>query len=256
MAIRDQALDGCVALVTGGSRGIGRAICVALASRGARVVVNYRERQDAADETVALCATAGAKSPASTSRFDVADRAEATSAIDRIASEQGGLHILVNNAGIALNGLLLRFKDADWDRTIAVNLGGAYACSKAAARHLLKAKERGRVIHLTSVVGEMGNAGQAAYAAAKAGIIGFTRAMAREVASRGVTVNAVAPGYIETDMTAEHLPEAARAQLMTQIPMARIGAPEDVANAVAFLAGPEAAYITGQVLRVNGGLLM
>jgi len=254
MAIRDKALDGCVALVTGGSRGIGRAVCVALAGRGARVVVNFRERQDAADETVALCAEAGGA--AVVSRFDVGDRAEAAAAIDRIAGEQGGLHILVNNAGIALNGLLMRFKDADWDRTIAVNLGGVYACSKAAARHLLKAKERGRVVNLTSVVGEMGNAGQSAYAAAKAGIIGFTKAMAREVASRGVTVNAVAPGYIETDMTAEHLPEAARAQLMSQIPMARIGAPEHVAGAVAFLAGPEAAYVTGQVLRVNGGLLM
>jgi 3-oxoacyl-[acyl-carrier protein] reductase len=254
MAIRDQALDGCVALVTGGSRGIGRAICVALAGRGARVVVNYVARQDAADETVALCAAAGGK--ATVSRFDVADRAAAAAAIDQIARDEGGLHILVNNAGIALNGLLLRFKDEDWDRTIAVNLGGVYACSKAAARHLLKARDKGRVIHLTSVVGEMGNTGQAAYAAAKAGIIGFSRAMARELASRGVTVNAVAPGYIETDMTAEHLPEAARAQLMAQIPMARIGAPDDVAGVVAFLAGPEAAYVTGQVLRVNGGLLM
>jgi 3-oxoacyl-[acyl-carrier protein] reductase len=254
MAIRDQALGGCVALVTGGSRGIGRAVCVALAARGAKVVVNYRERQEAAAETAALCAAAGGA--AVTSGFDVADRAQVAAAIDRIASEQGGLHILVNNAGIALNGLLLRYKDEDWDRSMAVNLGGVYACSKAAARHLLKAKERGRVIHLTSVVGEMGNAGQVAYAAAKAGIIGFTRAMAREVATRGVTVNAVAPGYIETDMTAEHLPEAARAQLMAQIPMARIGAPEDVAGVVAFLAGPEAAYVTGQVVRVNGGLLM
>jgi len=254
MSIRDKALDGCVALVTGGSRGIGRAVCVALAARGARVVVNYREQQGAADRTAELCAAAGGQ--AVTSRFDVADRAEVAAAIERIASEQGGLHILVNNAGIALNGLLLRFKDDDWDRTIAVNLGGVYACSKAAARHLLKAKQRGRVIHLTSVVGEMGNAGQAAYAAAKAGIIGFTKAMAREVAPRGVTVNAVAPGYIETDMTAEHLPEAARAQLMSQIPMGRIGTPDEVADVVAFLAGPEAAYVTGHVLRVNGGLLM
>src|SRR5688572_1407859 len=166
MAIRDQALDGCVALVTGGSRGIGRAICVALAGRGASVVVNYVARRDAADETVALCTGAGGK--ATVSQFDVADRAAVAAAIDHIAVDQGGLHILVNNAGIALNGLLLRFKDDDWDRTIAVNLGGVYACSKAAARHLLKAKNKGRVIHLTSVVGEMGNAGQGAYAAAKA----------------------------------------------------------------------------------------
>jgi 3-oxoacyl-[acyl-carrier protein] reductase len=254
MAIRDRALDGMVALVTGGSRGIGRAICVALAGRGARVVVNYREQAKAADETVAMCSAAGGD--AVTSGFDVADRAQVTAAIDRIASEQGGLHILVNNAGIALNGLLLRYRDDDWERTMAVNLGGVYACSKAASRHLLKAKERGRVIHLTSVIGETGNPGQSAYAAAKAGIIGFTKAMAREVASRGVTVNAVSPGYIDTDMTAEHLPEAARAQFMAQIPLGRIGSPEEVASVVAFLAGPEAAYVTGQVVRVNGGLLM
>jgi 3-oxoacyl-[acyl-carrier protein] reductase len=254
MAIRDRALEGCVALVTGGSRGIGRAVCVALAARGARVVVNYRAQAAAADETVSLCAAAGGEAVAS--GFDVTDRAAVSAAIERIASEQGGLHILVNNAGIALNGLLLRYKDDDWDRTMAVNVGGVYSCSKAAARHILKAKERGRFIHITSVVGEMGNAGQAAYASAKAAVIGLTRSMAREVAARGVTVNAVAPGYIETDMTAEEMSEASREKFLTQIPMQRIGSPEDVAGVVAFLAGPEAAYVTGQVLRVNGGLLM
>jgi 3-oxoacyl-[acyl-carrier protein] reductase len=252
--IRDSALQGCVALVTGGSRGIGRSVCAALAGRGAKVVVNFQSREDAAAETVEMCRAAGGS--AVSSRFDVADRAQVAEAMGKLVTDHGGLHVLVNNAGIAINGLLLRFKDEDWDRSLAVNLGGLYACSKTAMRHLLKAKERGRVINITSVVGEMGNGGQAAYAAAKAAIIGFTKAMAKEVASRGVTVNAVSPGYIETDMTAAHLPEAQKALLMAQVPAGRIGSPDDVAGPVAFLAGPEAAYITGAVLRVNGGLLM
>jgi 3-oxoacyl-[acyl-carrier protein] reductase len=254
MAIQDKALDGCVALVTGGSRGIGRAASVALAARGATVVINYQSREEAAAETAELCRAAGGH--ASTSRFDVSDRAQVAEAVSQIATDQGGLHILVNNAGIAVNGLLLRFKDEDWDRTLSVNLGGVFACSKAALRHLLKAKERGRVINISSVVGEMGNGGQAAYAAAKAAVIGFTKAMAREVSSRGVTVNCITPGYIDTDMTAAELPEAQRGQLMSQIPLGRIGSAQDVAGPVSFLAGPEAGYITGAVLRVNGGLLM
>ena len=252
--IRDRALDGAVAVVTGGSRGIGRAISLALAARGANVIVNYQSREDAANETVAACREHGGVAHAL--RFDVADRGQVAAAIEKVVADHGGLHVLVNNAGIAINGLMLRFKDDDWDRTMAVNLGGMYACTKSALRHLLKAKERGRVVNITSVVGEMGNGGQGAYAAAKAAMIGFTKAMAREVASRGVTVNAVAPGYIETDMTSEHLPDAARAALMSQIPLGRIGKPEEVANAVAFLSGPDSAYITGAVLRVNGGLLM
>ncbi len=252
--IKDSALQGCVALVTGGSRGIGRAVSVALASRGAKVVVNYQSREDAAAETVELCNAAGGA--AVSSRFDVADRAQVAEAIDKLVGENGGLHLLVNNAGVAINGLLLRFKDDDWDRSLAVNLGGLYACSKLAMRHLLKAKERGRVVNVTSVVGEMGNGGQSAYAAAKAAIIGFTKSMAKEVASRGVTVNAVSPGYIDTDMTSAQLPEAQKTLLMAQIPAGRIGSADDVAGPVAFLCGPEAAYITGAVLRVNGGLLM
>lgn len=252
--IRDRALDGAVAVVTGGSRGIGRAISLALAARGANVIVNYQSREDAALETVAACAEHGGVAHAL--RFDVADRGQVAAAIEKVVADHGGLHVLVNNAGIAKNGLMLRFKDEDWDQTIAVNLGGMYACSKAALKYLLKARERGRIVNISSVVGEMGNGGQGAYAAAKAAMIGFTKAMAREVASRGVTVNAVAPGYIETDMTADHLPEAARATLMSQIPLGRIGKPEEVANAVAFLSGPDSAYITGAVLRVNGGLLM
>jgi 3-oxoacyl-[acyl-carrier protein] reductase len=254
MAIEDRALEGAVALVTGGSRGIGRSICEMLARRGAKVAVNYVSREDAAREAAELVEKAGGE--AVLAPFDVADEAACTDGIARLAKDCGQLDILVNNAGIAVNGLLLRFKNEDWERVMRVNVTGTFTATRAASRHLLKAKERGRIINITSVVGESGNAGQAAYAASKAAILGLTRALARELSSRGVTVNAVSPGYIETDMTSEHLPEAARAELMKQIPLARIGTPVDVANMVAFLAGPEAAYITGQVIRVNGGMLM
>lgn len=254
MAIFDKALDGAVALVTGGSRGIGRATCVALGRRGATVIINYVSREDAARETAGLVEQAGGK--AALAAFDVADGAAVKDGITRIGKDHGGLAILVNNAGVALNGLLLRFKDEDWKRTLDINLTGAFQCSRAAAGLLLKARDKGRIVNVTSVVGEMGNAGQVAYAAAKAGMIGLTKAMARELAPRGVTVNAIAPGYIETDMTAESLPEAARAKLMENIPLARIGQPGEIGDMVAFLCGPEAAYVTGQVLRVNGGMLM
>jgi 3-oxoacyl-[acyl-carrier protein] reductase len=252
--IVDKALEGRVALVTGGSRGIGRAICVALANRGAKVIVNYAGREDAARETAALVEQAGGK--AAVAQFDVANGEQVTESIKAIGKDHGGLDILVNNAGVAINGLLMRFKDEQWDKVLDTNLAGAFHTARAAAGLLLRAKERGRIINITSVVGESGNAGQVAYAASKAGLIGLTTTLAKELASRGVTVNAVSPGFIETDMTAEHLPEAQRAALLEQIPLARIGAADDVAHAVAFLAGPEAAYITGQVLRVNGGMLM
>jgi 3-oxoacyl-[acyl-carrier protein] reductase len=254
MALTDRALEGRVALVTGGSRGIGRAICVALARRGARVVINYASREDAARETAELVTAAGGT--AALSPFDVASAEAATEAIKQLGKDHGGLDILVNNAGVAINGLLLRYKDDQWQRTLQVNLGGAFHCARAAASLLLRAKEHGRIINITSVVGESGNGGQVAYAASKAGLIGLTRSLAKELASRGVTANAVSPGFIDTDMTAEHLPEAARGKLLEQIPLARIGLADDVAHAVAFLAGPEAGYITGQILRVNGGLLM
>ena len=254
MAITDRALEGRVALVTGGSRGIGRAICVALARRGAKVVINYASREDAARETAELVTAAGGT--AVLSAFDVAAPEAVTEAIKAIGKDHGGLDVLVNNAGVAINGLLLRYKDDQWARTLQVNLGGAFHCARAAASLLLRAKEHGRIINITSVVGESGNGGQVAYASSKAGLIGLTQSLAKELASRGVTANAVSPGFIDTDMTAEHLPEAARAKLLEQIPLSRIGLADDVAHAVAFLAGPEAAYITGQVLRVNGGLLM
>jgi len=254
MAIIDKALAGRVALVTGGSRGIGRGIAVALGRRGAKVIINYASREEAARTAVTEVEEAGGQ--AEISQFDVADSAAVTEAIKAIGKNHGGLDILVNNAGVAVNGMLMRFTDEQWNKTLDTNLKGAFHCLRAASMLILKAKGAGRIINITSVIGEMGNGGQLAYAASKAGLIGMTMSTARELASRGVTCNAVSPGFIETDMTAEHLPEAARGKLLEQIPLGRIGRSEDVADAVAFLAGPEAAYITGQVLRVNGGLLM
>ena len=254
MAIVDKALAGRVALVTGASRGIGRAIAVALGARGAKVVINYASREDAAREAAAAVEAAGGQ--AVISQFDVANSGAVTDAIKAIGKDHGGLDILVNNAGVAVNGLLMRFTDEQWMKTLNTNLAGAFFCVRAASTLLLKSKENGRIINITSVVGEQGNAGQAAYAASKAGLIGFTMSTARELASRGVTCNAIAPGFIDTDMTAEHLPEAQRAKLLEQIPLGKIGKADDIGAAAAFLAGPEAAYITGQVLRVNGGMLM
>ena len=254
MAIEDKALQGKVALVTGGSRGIGRAICVALGRRGAKVVVNYASREDAARETAAAVEQAGGE--AAVAGFDVADRDAATEAIKGLGKQHGGLHILVNNAGVAINGLVMRYKPADWAKILDVNLGGAFWCSQAATPQLLRAKADGRIINISSVVGEIGNAGQAAYAATKAGLLGLTKSLAREYAGRGVCVNAIAPGFIATDMTDEHLPEDQREKLLAEIPLGRIGSADDVAHLTAFLAGPEAGYITGQVLRVNGGMLM
>jgi 3-oxoacyl-[acyl-carrier protein] reductase len=238
-----------VALVTGGSRGIGRAIAIALAKDGLDVIVNYTANEAAATETLSLMGGG------SLSRFDVADGAQVDAAIKQIATEKGRLDVLVNNAGIAIDGLLLRTKKDDWQHTLDVNLTGAFHCCKAAARHLLKS-DHGRIVNLSSVVGEQGNAGQVSYAASKAGLIGLTKTLAREFASRGITVNCVTPGFIETDMTAAHVQGETREALLKQIPLGRIGKAEDVAEAVRFLVSEAASYVTGQVVRVNGGLLM
>lgn len=243
-----------VALVTGASRGIGRAIAIALGSCGAKVVVNYHSQDAAAAETVAAVREAGGDALAMP--FDVADAGAVDAAVKAIGSACGGLHIVINNAGVAVNTLTLGAKDADFRRAIDINLGGTFHCTRAALRLLMRAPGGGRIVNITSVVGEAGSAGQAPYAAAKAGIVGLTKSWAREYASRGLTVNAVSPGVIATDMIAAEMPEARKDEVMKAIPLGHMGSVDDVAHAVVFLAGPRAAYITGQVLRVNGGLFM
>lgn len=245
-------LEGRVALVTGGSRGIGRAISVALARAGAFVVVNYRGNEAAANETLGEIERAGGKGVAM--GFDVADAAAVDAAVSGIVERHGSLDILVNNAGLALDQLLMRVKPEEIERTFATNVAGAIYCAKAAIRPMMR-KKHGRIIQISSVVAETGNPGQVVYSASKAALIGMTKTLAREYASRGITVNSVAPGFIETDMTSE-LPEAARQGILTQTPVGRIGRPEEVAAAVLFLACDEASYVTGQTLGVNGGMYM
>jgi 3-oxoacyl-[acyl-carrier protein] reductase len=241
-----------VVLVTGGSRGIGRSIALAFAKQGATVVISYAGNEAAAQETLGLIQAAGAKGESV--RFDVADTAACASTVEGIVKTHGRLDVLVNNAGVAVDGLVMRVKDEDWDKQLDTNLKGAFALIRAASRPMMK-QRGGAIINLTSVVGEMGNGGQAAYSASKAGLIGLTKSVARELASRNIRVNAVSPGFIGTDMTS-HLEGETREKMLAAIPLGRLGSPEDVANAVLFLASDTAAYITGEVLKVNGGMYM
>jgi 3-oxoacyl-[acyl-carrier protein] reductase len=243
-------LSGKIAIVTGASRGIGRAIAQTLASRGAHVVAAARGENAA--ETVALITEAGGRSERAT--VDVTDQGSVDALMADTIARHGRIDILVNNAGIARDQLLLRMKRADWDEVIATNLTSGFTAVQAALKPMLKQRS-GRIISISSVVGQAGNPGQANYAASKAGLIGFSKAVAREVASRGITVNVVAPGLVATDMTAA-LTARAQDDWATQIPLGRIGTPQDVAAAVCFLASDEASYITGQVLAVNGGMYM
>ena len=243
---------GKTAVVTGGSRGLGRAVCLELAKGGANVVLCYAGNEAAAKETTAACEALGAKALAV--QCNVAKADEVKALMDAAVKEFGRIDILVNNAGITRDGLLMMMKEEDFDAVIAANLKGTFLCMKAVSRIMMK-QRYGRIVNLSSVVGLRGNAGQVNYAASKAGVVGMTKSLAKELASRGVTVNAVAPGFIATDMTAA-MTDAAKEATLASIPLQRLGAPEDVAHAVAFLASDEAAYITGQVLCVDGGMAM
>ena len=238
-----------IALVTGASRGIGRAIALTLAQRGFKVIGTATSESGAAAISDALAAYGGRGIA-----LDVTDSAALDAAIDGIVKHEGGLHVLVNNAGITRDMLAMRLKDDDWDAVIDTNLKAVFRASRAVIRPMMK-QRAGRIINITSVVGASGNPGQANYCAAKAGVAGMTRSLARELGSRNITVNCVAPGFIATDMT-DTLPEAQKAALMAQIPLGRLGSPADIAEAVAFLASPAAAYITGTEMHVNGGMYM
>ena len=247
----EKTLDKQIAIVTGASRGIGRAIALELARRGATVIGTATSESGATAITEAFNA-AGINGRGAV--LDVNDAAAADALIDGTVKEFGALHVLVNNAGITQDQLAMRMKDDDWDAVIDTNLRSVFRLSRAVLRPMMKARG-GRIINITSVVGSSGNAGQANYAAAKAGVAGMTRALAREIGSRGITVNCVAPGFIDTDMT-KNLPQEQQTALKTQIPLGRLGSPEDIAHAVAFLASPQAGYITGTTLHVNGGMYM
>lgn len=247
----EKTLDKQVAIVTGASRGIGRAIALELARQGATVIGTATSESGAAGISAAF-AEAGVTGRGAVLNVNDAEAAEAL--IDATVKEFGALHVLVNNAGITQDQLAMRMKDDDWDAVIDTNLKSVFRLSRAVLRPMMKARG-GRIINITSVVGSAGNPGQANYAAAKAGVAGMTRALAREIGSRGITVNCVAPGFIDTDMT-KTLPEEQQTALKTQIPLGRLGSPDDIAHAVAFLASPQAGYITGTTLHVNGGMYM
>lgn len=247
-----KSLKNKVALVTGASRGIGRAIALEFAERGATVIVNYSANEEAAKKTIELMGESGKN--ARVLGFDVSDEEAVFLKIDSILKDFSRIDILVNNAGITIDGLLMRLKSEDFDRQMATNLKGAFNCSKACIRSMIKNRS-GRIINISSVVGEMGNPGQSVYAAAKAGLIGLTKSLAKELSSRNILVNAITPGYIETDMTKDIIEKGGDA-VLAGIPLGRLGTPEDVAKAAAFLASDDASYITGHVLAVNGGIYM
>jgi 3-oxoacyl-[acyl-carrier protein] reductase len=245
-------LNGQVALVTGASRGIGRAIALALSQAGAHVVINYRGNQQAAESTLDELSGKGGRGELC--QFDVSIETQVDAAVKKIVDRQGKVDILVNNAGMTVDNLLIRVKSEDWDQVIGTNLRGTVLCTKSVCRVMIR-QRYGRIVNLSSVVGQTGNVGQSVYAATKAGILGFTKSMARELAPRGITVNAVAPGFIETEMTASLAPQH-QEEFLRAIPLGRFGRSEEVAQLVGFLVGSEAAYITGQVIGVNGGLYM
>jgi 3-oxoacyl-[acyl-carrier protein] reductase len=246
------SLEGRVAVVTGASRGIGRAIALELAQRGAAVIVNYHSSDEAAESVVRQIEAAGGRAKAL--QADVSNYQQAQELIKAAVDAYGGLDILVNNAGITRDMLIMMMTEEDWDRVQDTNLKSTFNCSKAAVRHMMR-KRYGRIINITSVSGQMGNAGQTNYSASKAGQMGFTKALAREVAARNITVNAIAAGFIDTDIWA-NIPEEARQAALALIPLGRKGQPEEIAYAVAFLASDQAAYITGQILGIDGGMAM
>lgn len=243
---------GKVAFVSGGSRGIGRACCLELARRGAAVVFSYQQSAAGAEQT--LAGIAGLDGRGRALQLDVADPAACARAIEETVAAFGRLDVLVNNAGIHLDALALRVKPEDWDRQFAVNVGGAFQLSRAASKVMMRQEGGGAIVFVSSIVGEMGNPGQSVYAASKAALVGLTKSLARELAGRTIRVNAVSPGFIETDMVAG-MPQATREKWVGLVPLARLGQPQEVARAVAFLASEDASYITGEVVRVNGGLL-
>ncbi|MDP8926565.1 MAG: 3-oxoacyl-[acyl-carrier-protein] reductase [Actinomycetota bacterium] len=245
-------MEGRAALVTGGGRGIGRAIAVRLAEGGAKVAISYRANDAAAEETAELVRDVGAGSELF--KGDVASPEDVEALVKGVGEAFGPVEILVNNAGMTRDNIMLRMNDAEFDEVLRTNLKGTYLCTRAVLRRMVRARW-GRIVNISSVVGLLGNAGQANYAASKAGIIGFTKSVAREVAGRGITVNAVAPGYVETELTGS-LSENIKGQIMGQVPMGRFGEPQEIAEVVAFLAGDGAGYVTGQTISVDGGMVM